>query len=242
MCDSLLAEQSGIGTLVKNLINELIGEDKTAIEIPFGNGFFNINQSVVATWIIMLILLAICLILTTNLKVYNISKRQAIAESIVIGLRKMVSGFLGPESQEYTEFLVTVLVYIGLSNLAGVVGCEPPTMDFNVTLALALTSIVLVEYAGIKQKKLGGWLKSFTKPVAIVTPMNILEIGIKPLSLCMRLFGNVLGATIIMELLKLIVPVFVPAIFSLYFDFFDGLLQAYVFVFLTGIYIKEATE
>jgi F-type H+-transporting ATPase subunit a len=58
----------------------------------------------------------------------------------------------------------------------------------------------------------------------------------------MRLFGNVLGATIIMELLKKVAPVIAPAVLSVYFDFFDGLLQAYVFIFLTSLYIKEATE
>ena len=72
--------------------------------------------------------------------------------------------------------------------------------------------------------------------------MNILELGIRPLSLCMRLFGNVLGATVIMELIKMAVPMFIPALASLYFDFFDGLIQAYVFIFLTSLYIKEATE
>ena len=69
-----------------------------------------------------------------------------------------------------------------------------------------------------------------------------LEIFIKPLSLCMRLFGNVLGSFVIMELLKMVVPAIVPAVFSCYFDIFDGLIQAYVFVFLTGLFIKEATE
>ena len=73
-------------------------------------------------------------------------------------------------------------------------------------------------------------------------PMNILEIAIRPTSLCMRLFGNVLGAFVIMELIKLVVPVFVPAIFSLYFDLFDGLIQTYVFVFLTSLFMKETME
>lgn len=73
-----------------------------------------------------------------------------------------------------------------------------------------------------------------------MTPMNILEIAIRPTSLCMRLFGNVLGAFVIMELLKLVVPVFVPAVFSLYFDLFDGLIQTYVFVFLTALFMKES--
>ena len=103
-------------------------------------------------------------------------------------------------------------------------------------------SIILVEAAGIKKKGVGKWLKSFSQPMAVITPMNILELAIRPLSLCMRLFGNVIGATVIMELLKMAVPIFVPAAFSLYFDIFDGLIQAYVFVFLTSLYIKEAVE
>ena len=85
-------------------------------------------------------------------------------------------------------------------------------------------------------------MKRFAKPMAILTPINILEIFIRPLSLCMRLFGNVLGAFVIMELVTLVFPVVVPAILSLYFDVFDGLIQAYVFVFLTSLYIAEAVE
>ena len=78
--------------------------------------------------------------------------------------------------------------------------------------------------------------------MAIITPINIMEVIIKPLALCMRLFGNVLGSFVVMELIKIIVPAFVPLVFSLYFDIFDGLIQAYVFVFLTALFIKEAME
>ena len=78
--------------------------------------------------------------------------------------------------------------------------------------------------------------------MAVIAPMNVLELAIRPLSLCMRLFGNILGATVIMELLKHLIPVGFPVPFSLYFDIFDGLIQAYVFVFLTSLYIKEAVE
>ena len=94
-------------------------------------------------------------------------------------------------------------------------------------------SIIIIEGAGIYHKGLFKWLHGFTEPVVVVTPINILEVFTRPLSLCMRLFGNVLGAFVIMELLKMVVPIFIPAVFSCYFDLFDGLLQAYVFVFLT---------
>ena len=94
----------------------------------------------------------------------------------------------------------------------------------------------------VQQLQVGGagFLKSLAAPTPIMTPMNILEIAIRPTSLCMRLFGNVLGAFVIMELIKLVVPVFVPAVFSLYFDLFDGLIQTYVFVFLTSLFMKES--
>ena len=131
-------------------------------------------------------------------------------------------------------------LYIACSNVIGVFGVKPPTKDLDVTAALALMSIVLIEYAGVRARGGAGFLKSLAAPTPIMTPMNILEIAIRPTSLCMRLFGNVLGAFVIMELLKLVVPVFVPAVFSLYFDLFDGLIQTYVFVFLTALFMKES--
>lgn len=103
-------------------------------------------------------------------------------------------------------------------------------------------SIILIEYAGFHKKGGKGWLKSFAEPMPIILPINILEIFIRPVSLCMRLFGNVLGSFVVMELIKMVVPVIVPVPFSLYFDIFDGLIQAYVFVFLTSLFIKEAIE
>lgn len=86
------------------------------------------------------------------------------------------------------------------------------------------------------------WLKSFAEPIPIVAPINILELFIRPLSLCMRLFGNVLGAVVVMALIKYLIPLVIPLPFSFYFDIFDGIIQAYVFVFLTSLYIKEAVE
>ena len=135
-----------------------------------------------------------------------------------------------------------MLVYIGVSNIIGLFGMKPPTKDLNVTAGLALMSIILIQYAGIHKKGVRGWFRSFKEPMVIVTPINILELFIKPLSLCMRLFGNVLGAFVIMELIKKLVPIALPVPFSFYFDVFDGLIQAYVFVFLTSLFIKESME
>ena len=225
--------------LARSLLEELNVE--TVFTIPLFGGI-PVSESVVVTWIAMAVLIVIAFLLGRNLKVRNPGKRQQIAELIVLKLDAFTKKTLGEEATEYSTYMAVVLLFIGFVNLIGVFGFKPPTKDLNVPAALALMSIVLVEVAGIRAHGTGGWLKGFAKPMAILTPITILEIFIRPLSLCMRLFGNVLGAFVIMELVKLVVPVGVPAILSLYFDVFDGLIQAYVFVFLTSLYISEAVE
>lgn len=227
---------------MKELLNELLMEDKTCIHLPFGNGFFDIYKSVVVSWVVIAFVFVLVLILTRDLKVHNISKRQAAVETAVLWLRNTAIGMLGEEAAMYSDYIITVLVFIAFSNMIGLFGFTPPTMDLNVTLALSLMSIVLVEAAGIIKKGPKRWLKGFAEPMAVIAPMNVLELFIRPLSLCMRLFGNILGATVIMELIKAVVPIVLPAALSLYFDLFDGAIQAYVFVFLTSLYIKEAVE
>lgn len=225
--------------LAHSLLEELNVE--TVFTIPLFGGI-PVSESVVVTWIAMAVLFVSAFLLGRNLKVRNPGKRQQIAELIVLKLDAFTKKTLGEEATEYSTYMAVVLLFIGFVNLIGVFGFKPPTKDLNVPAALALMSIVLVEVAGIRAHGTGGWLKGFAKPMVILTPINILEIFIRPLSLCMRLFGNVLGAFVIMELVKLVVPVGVPAILSLYFDVFDGLIQAYVFVFLTSLYISEAVE
>ena len=225
---------------MSKLASEIV--EQMNVNTVFTVGGIGVDEGVVVTWIVMAILIVLSIIMTRGLRVSNISKRQAAIEFIVLKLESIVGGMIGEKGRPYVGYLITVLLYIGLSNIIGIFGFKPPTKDLNVTIALAVMSIVLVQVAAIREKKVGGWLKGFTKPLAIVTPFNILDLVTRPLSLCMRLFGNVLGAFIIMELIKFVVPAIVPSVLSLYFDFFDGILQAYVFVFLTSMYIKEAIE
>ena len=225
--------------LAQRLMVEL--ECETVFTIPVFGGIA-ISEAVVVTWIVMAVLILASILLTRNLKVDHISKRQAVAELIVTKLDGLVSGMMCEEGKIYVPYLTTVLIYIGVSNIIGLFGFKPPTKDLTVTVTLAVMSIVLVEAAGIYHNGVKKWLHKFIEPVAIVTPINILEVVTKPLSLCMRLFGNVLGAFVIMELIKMVVPYVLPAVFSMYFDLFDGLLQAYVFVFLTSLYLNEAIE
>ena len=227
--------------LVDGLNEEL--ECETVFSIPLGNGHsIPVFDSVVVTWIIIAALIVISKLLVRNLTIDNVSKKQLALESGIGFLRNFFEDALGEHGVRYMPYLMTVILYIGVANVIGLFGFKPPTKDMNVTIALSLMSIILIEYAGIHKKGVKGWIKGFAQPVAIVAPINVLEIFIRPLSLCMRLFGNVLGAFVVMELIKLCIPVGVPTVFSLYFDIFDGLIQAYVFVFLTSLFINEATE
>lgn len=229
-----------MGGISKELMEELNCE--TVFSFTVAGIKVNVSEAVVVTWIIMAVLILVSAILTANLKVHNISKRQAVAELIVTKLTGMVENMIGPKGKKYVPYLTTVLLYIGLSNTIGLFGFKAPTKDLSVTIALAFMSIMLVEAAGIYERGIKGWLHKFIEPIPVVAPINLLEIVTRPLSLCMRLFGNVLGAFVIMELIKIVVPVILPAVFSCYFDIFDGLLQAYVFVFLTSLYVSEAIE
>lgn len=228
-----------MGNLSEFLMEEL--EAATAFTIPIFGGI-EVAESTVISWVIMAIIMILTLVLTRNMKVGNPGKLQVGVEYVVESLQNIVRGIVGHEGERYVPYLATVLVFLGISNVFAVTGMKPPTKDLNVSAAVALMSIVLVQIASIRQNRVKGWLKGFTKPIAVVTPINIMELAIRPLSLCMRLFGNVLGAFVVMKLLEHLVPIILPAVFSLYFDFFDGLIQAYVFVFLTGLFIKEAVE
>lgn len=230
-----------MGTLAEELKDQLECKAVFSFNIP-RLGTIDINESIVVTWIIMAALTVIAILLTRNLKVKNPGKRQVALEFVVTKLQSMAEDMLGEGAAQYAQYIVTVLIYLAVANLIGLCGFKPPTKDLNVTAALAIMSIILIEAAGIRTKGVKRWAKSFAEPIAIVAPLNVLEIVIRPLSLCMRLFGNVLGAFVIMEIIKHLCGLILPIPFSLYFDVFDGLIQAYVFVFLTSLFIREATE
>lgn len=219
--------------LAQRLQEEL--QCETVFTIPILGGI-GVSESTVVSWILIAVIALLAFLLTRRLKVHNISKRQAAIEYAVTWLQNFVKNMIGEEGVAFVPYLVTVLLYIGFANVIGLFGFKPPTKDLNVTAALALMSILVVQIAGIRYQGLGKWAKGF------INPLNILELGIRPLSLCMRLFGNVLGAFVVMKLLEAVVPIGVPLVFSFYFDIFDGLLQAYVFVFLTSLFIQEAIE
>lgn len=231
--------------ITMNLQEELTDQLEIATwkDFTIGGVHITIDECTVVSWIIMIVMTIIAILLTRNLKVEGeISKRQALLELCYEKAEAFFKEIMGPKVQKYIPYLMSVAIFIGVSNIIGLFGMKPPTKSMQVDVALAVMTIVLVEYNAFKDKGFFGRLKNFTKPVWIVTPINMLEVITKPLSLSMRLFGNVIGAFTIMELIKAVVPLFVPVVLSLYFDIFDGLLQAYIFVFLSALYLQEAVE
>lgn len=169
---------------------------ETVFTIPIGKGI-PVFESVAVTWVIMAVLVVLSLILVRNLKVENPGKKQLLLEAGIGALRNFFRGILGEDGDRYIPYMMTVIIYLGVSNVSGIFGVKPPTKDLNVTLALAVMSMFLIEYCGIHKKGLKGFFKSFLDPIPVMLPMNIMEVLIRPTALCFRLFGNILGLSLI---------------------------------------------
>lgn len=229
------------GSVADEIMEEIDCQVVFSIPVPFVEGGIPVYESTVVTWIIMGVITLICALMTRKMELIP-GKRQMLVETGVKWIRDFVLDNLGKEGLSYCPYLGTVLIYIGIANIIGMFGMKPPTKDLSVTGGLAIMSIILVQIANLRHNKLGGYFKSFAKPSGVMLFMNVLELGIKPLSLCLRLFGNVIAAFIIMKLIEMLCPVGLPLVGSAYFDLFDGFLQAYIFFFLTTLYISEAIE
>ena len=207
----------------------------------------DIGNTIFISWIVMALLIIISLVFTRKLSCSNPGKLQSIVELYVQTVNNLCNGSIGHHGKVFVPYLGTLLLYLGVANIIAVFNfipglyIYPPTKDINVTGALAIISILTVLYSGFRYKGFGGWLKSLMDPMPIMVPFKLMEYVTKPLSLCLRLFGNIVAGFIIMELLLAFIP-FVGAPFSAYFDLFDGVLQAFIFVYLTSIYIGEAVE
>ncbi|MDK2934552.1 MAG: F-type H+-transporting ATPase subunit a, partial [Clostridiales bacterium] len=199
----------------------------TVFTIPLFGGI-PVSDAVVVTWIIMLILAAASILLVRNLQTIPTGTQIAV-EVVIGGINNFVKSIIGHEWKTFAPYLGTVALYLTIANTISIFGFTPPTKDLNVTAALSVMTMLIVIGAGIRFKGFGGWLKEFKEPIPIILPMKVLEMFVRPLSLAMRLFGNILGSFVIMELLYEVIPLAVPAILSLYFDIFDGLIQMVVF-------------
>lgn len=234
-------------------------------DTPLGD--IHITMTMIIGWVVLLVLSTICFILGHNLKVHNISKRQAAAEYIVEALNKFVRGNMGNQFDKYIPFIGAMFATAIFSNLISLFGVWSPTADLNTELGWAMIAFVLITYYKIKSQGMGGYLKGYLQPLAPMLPINIISELATPVSMACRHFGNILSGMVIntliyaalglasSALLGLIpeigvwlgahIPIFeigIPAFLSLYFDWFSGLIQPFIFCTLTCMFIKQASE
>ena len=167
---------------------------------------------------------------------------QNVVELIVEMLDNMVKGSLGDNAHKFANYIGSIFIFIFISNISGIFGLRPPTADYGVTLPLGILSFCIIQFNNVKHNKFGA-VKSLMDPIPLFLPVNIIgEIAV-PISLSLRLFGNVLSGTVMMALIYGLLPVFlrfgIPSVLHVYFDLFAGAIQTYVFCMLTMTYVND---
>lgn len=214
-----------------------------------------VTYSTVAQWGVMIFLIVITLFITGNIKEIPRGK-QIWAEYIVEKIEGMVKENMGKGFEGFTPYVGTLVIYLLALNLTGIVGFKPPTSDYSVALGLAAISFVVIHSTAIRKRGIGNYLAGYAKPYGFMLPLNIIERVFQPISLSLRLFGNITAAYILVGLiydglgslskaLSLGVPLFetlIPIPFHLYFDLFDGVIQMFIFAMLTMIFTKVTSE
>lgn len=224
-------------------------------------GGFKISESIVVQWIIMLALIIAAFVLTRGLKKIPNTKRQVVAEIFVTTIRNLVKETMGvrfvDEVKWMTSYIGTILMFFLCSNLITLLAFHSPTVDLDTTVGWSLITFVMIYVMGIKYRG-KAYLKEFLEPTPLMLPLHIIGEISRPISLSFRPFGNILGGMIIMNLLyqlleyissfipNLSIPIgqfLIPVPLHLYFDLFDGALQAFIFVMLTMVFVGcAATE
>lgn len=167
---------------------------------------------------------------------------QNIIELAVEKLDGMVAGSMGRNAVRYRNYIGTLFAFILISNLGGIFGLRPATADYGTTLPLGLITFFIIQISAIRHQKFR-YLKSLAEPYAFLLPSNIIGEVSVPVSLSLRLFGNILSGTLIMSLwynmLGFITANPISAFLHAYLDVFSACIQTYVFVMLTMTYIND---
>ncbi len=215
-----------------------------------------ITESQVHSWLVMISITGLCLFLTHGIKEKADTKRQHVAEWIVENAQKLVDGNMGEYFSGFAPFIAAILGLSAFSSLLALFGLYAPTSDVNVTAGWAILVFFLITYYKMKCGPVI-YAKSFADP-PLLAPLNIISEVATPVSMAFRHYGNVLSGSVISVLLasglqglsaivfgKLpgflgefpFLQIGIPAVLSIYFDVFSGLLQAYIFAMLTMLYV-----
>lgn len=143
----------------------------------------------------------------------------------------------------FSNYIGTLAAFILLSNLSGLLGLRSPTADYGVTLPLALITWVMIQFNGFKHQKMGK-IKGLFEPFFLFFPINLIGEFATPISMSLRLFGNVLSGSVMLALIYGLIPRLLtlvwPAFLHAYLDVFSGAIQMFVFIMLTMVFVADA--
>ena len=213
--------------------------------VLFSIGPVEITGTVVTMWVIIAVLAVLSVLATKNMKDVP-GPLQNLAEQVVSKLRGYYGDIMGKKlADRYFPILATFFIFIIVSNYSGLLpgaghfsGFKVPTANLSVTAALALIGFFMIHTVGVRERGLGGYLKSF---LSVMLPLTIVEQLVRPFSLALRLFGNLYGEEMVTENLYSIFPIILPLLMNVLSLLFC-LIQALVFTMLLSIYISEAAE
>ena len=204
----------------------------------------HVGEHVTYTWLVMAILLLVSFLASRSLTMVP-SGVQNLMEAVVTGIEGLIEETMGEEGKAYFPLIATFALFILVSNLLALIpGFYPPTANLNTNIALALTVFVLTHVVGIKKHGFA-YIKHFMGPILWLAPlMLIIELIshlARPLSLSLRLFGNMYGHEVVLMIFLALVPLFLPIPMML-MGVLIAFIQTFVFTLLAMIYIAGALE
>ncbi|WP_273206369.1 F0F1 ATP synthase subunit A [Marinobacter subterrani] len=210
--------------------------------ILFTLGGIGINETIVNTWLVMIVLTVASIIITRHLRPDVPPNRwRTTLEVIVTAIQSQIEEISPRASRHVLYFSGTLFLFIALSNLLLVVpGFEPPTASLSTTAALALSVLIAVPLFGITRQGIRGYLKTYIEPSVVMLLFNIISEFSRGLSLAIRLYGNVMSGAVIAGILLGVAPFFFPVVMDV-LGLLTGLIQAYIFAVLATVYISSAT-
>lgn len=206
-------------------------------------GAFKLNATIVFTWVLMLILVVSAKLITRTLTRSIVRSRwQNGLEIIVLTIEQQIKSIGLNQARAYMAFLGSLFLFIASANLLSIFpGYTAPTGSLSTTFALALCVFIAVPFYGIKTRGLRDYLASYTQPAFIMLPFNIIGEISRTLALAVRLFGNMMSGAMIIGILLVIAPFVFPVVMAA-LGLLTGMVQAYIFFVLAGVYIAAATS
>ncbi|CAB1055596.1 ATP synthase F0 sector subunit a (EC [Olavius sp. associated proteobacterium Delta 1] len=209
--------------------------------IPFLGHNITINLEVIAmTWIVFAVLIVFGLF-ASNKKDILPRPIQALGELIVKLLYELSEDALGKDlAKTYAPLVCALFMFLLFSNWLGIIPhLEEPTKDLNTTLGLGIMGFAIAHYAGIKSKGFKAYIKEYFQPIFFMMPLNVIGELAKIVSISFRLFGNIMGGSIIILVVSsLTYNIVLPPFLYAFFGLFVGTIQAFVFTMLTVVYIS----